>query len=285
MVSLITCTLGRTAELERLLSSLEQQTYHDFEVLLVDQNSDDRVDRVIAAHPSLPIRHLHSGRGLSRGRNVALREVRGEIVAFPDDDCWYPDDVLSSVTGWFATHAEFSVLFGRLRDAEGRPVGPRLPETSCRCTLGNIMTIAASPASFIRADVAREIGFFNEHIGAGSGSDYKAGEECDYFLRPLERGHTMWYDPSLTVHHPNLHSIDRLRRTTYPYALGAGYVLRIHRCRSYFAKFLFRSLGGAVLSALKLDFANAHIYLLRAAGIVRGYFLGPRELAPFAAHH
>lgn len=129
------------------------------------------------------------------------------------------------------------------------------------------------------------IGPFNENIGVGSPFPYQAGEECDYFLRPLELGHAMWYDPSLTVHHPNLHSTDRLRRLTYPYSLGAGYVLRIHRCRSYFLRFVIRSLGGAALSALKLDFANAHIYLLRTAGIVRGYLCGPRDLARFAARH
>ncbi len=283
MVSLIVCTIERVDELERLLSSLEQQTHRGFEVLIVDQNADDRIARVVAAHPDLSIRHLRSGRGLSRGRNVALRKVQGEFVAFPDDDCWYPPDLLESVVAWFDAHPEFVGLFARLRQADGKPVGPRLPDTALRCTKQNILPIGAAPAGFLRKSVVDAVGLFNENIGVGSAFTYQAGEECDYFLRPLELGHHMWYDPALTVHHPNLHSPERLRRTTYGYALGSAYVLRLHGCSLYFASLVVRSLGGAALSLLLLRFENSYIYLLRAAGFLRGYFWGPHELARLKA--
>ena len=46
--SLIVATLGRTAELRRLLESLAVQTHQDFEVIVVDQNTDDRVSQILA---------------------------------------------------------------------------------------------------------------------------------------------------------------------------------------------------------------------------------------------
>ena len=280
MVSLIVSTLGRVQELEGLLASLDRQTCKNFEVLVVDQNCDDRLCPILTAHPGLLIRHLRSGRGLSRGRNTALPLAKGDIICFPDDDCWYPEDLLSSVVTWFDGHPEFAGLFALLRDGDGNPVGPKLPIRACRCTKRSILTIAASPAGFLRKQIADAIGLFNENIGVGSDSTYQAGEECDYFLRPLELGYDMWFEPAFTVHHPNLHSPGRLRRTTYRYALGGTYVLRVHGYSLlYPANLVFRSLGGAALSLLKFDFENAYIYLLRAAGYIRGYVWGPRDLA------
>ncbi len=40
---------------------------------------------------------LRSPRGLSRARNEALPRLEADVVAFPDDDCEYPDDLLERV--------------------------------------------------------------------------------------------------------------------------------------------------------------------------------------------
>ena len=45
--SLIVATIGRTEELVRLFHSLECQTHRDFEAIIVDQNTDDRLIAII----------------------------------------------------------------------------------------------------------------------------------------------------------------------------------------------------------------------------------------------
>ncbi len=276
MVSLVVSTLGRVQELDRLLTSLDKQTVTDFEVLIVDQNDDDRLDPILKGHPNLPIRHLRSGRGLSRGRNAGLPLAKGEIICFPDDDCWYPDDLLAVVEAWFADHPEFAVLFTRLRDADNKPVGPNSPEDACVVTRRNLWDIGISPCSFLLRRATDAIGLFDENIGVGADSQYQSGEETDYYLRVLEHGFSLWFEPSITVHHPKFHSLERLLRTTYPFALGAGYVTRIYGYPWWFlARRLNRSLGGAVVSLLKADIGNTKVYLLRAAGQLVGYVSGP----------
>src|SRR5436853_4580540 len=94
---LVVATVDRFEELGRLLSALERQTEARFRVVLVDQNEDDRLDSVLSEHASLDVVRLRAAHGLSRARNVALPSVQGDIVAFPDDDCVYPDDLLESV--------------------------------------------------------------------------------------------------------------------------------------------------------------------------------------------
>jgi GT2 family glycosyltransferase len=279
MISLIVATLQRVPELDRLLASLEQQSYRDFEVIVIDQNPDNRLVPVLSRHTRLRIEHLRSERGLSRARNVGLRVAQGDIVAIPDDDCWYPRNLLSSVVEWFASHPGFGLLSTALRNAEYKSSGPNLPRASCRCTKSNVWRCAISPTMFMRRSAARAVGGFNEDIGVGARSAYQSGEETDYVLRALELGFEMWYESSLTVHHPPMYSLERLRKTTYPFALGTGCVLRIHGYPLHeVGAHLIRSLGGAAVSLCQGNLAKAQVYVLRGAGQLVGYVSAPRDL-------
>jgi hypothetical protein len=209
-----------------------------------------------------------------------LAAARGDVIGFPDDDCWYPRGLLASVFSWFESHPEFGGLIVCLRDAEGRPVGPKWPTKACVCTQKSLWKSALTPNGFLRRQVTDAIGLFDVNIGVGAKSRYQAGEDLDYFLRPLEHGYQMWFEPALTVHHPVYHSVERLRRTTYSYALGGAYVVRMHRYPiTFFAWLVCLSLGGAALSLCKADLENTRMYLVRVAGQLRGYLWGPRDMA------
>jgi glycosyltransferase involved in cell wall biosynthesis len=280
LISLVVATLNRTAELERLLLSLEEQSCQDFEVLVVDQNADDRLLPVLALHPRLQIRHLHSERGLSRARNVGLRAADGDLIAIPDDDCWYPRELLEQVAAWFDAHPEFGLLFTALRTAENALSGPKTPAAARHCSKSDVSTcLAASAALFMRQSVAASVGGFNEDLGIGAASKYQAGEERDYVLRAHEHGFQFWYEPALTVHHPPFGSIERLKTTTYSYALSEGCVQRMHRypLRKVGGD-LIRSFGGAAVRLCQGDLFNASVYMRRGSGQLVGYLCGPRDL-------
>ena len=278
MISLIVATIERVTELERLLNSLDAQTFKDFQVIVVDQNPDDRLVPIFRRHDGLRIKHLRSERGLSRARNVALPAVQGDIVAIPDDDCWYPDQLLATVTKWFETHPEFDALFTGARNADNKLMAPKWAPGACRCTKENVWHCTVSFTAFMRRQVVEAVGPFNEDIGTGSASSYQSSEDIDYFIRILGLGFRMWYEPSLTVHHPEVQSLDRLRKRVYGYALGIGYVLRVHGYSWwYFGKILARSLGGAVLNLCKANLPRAYLYVLRAVGQLQGYIFGPRD--------
>lgn len=278
MISLIVATIHRVPELDRLLVSLEQQSTRDFEVIVVDQNPDDRLTHLLQAHNRLAIRHLRSAPGLSRARNVGLSVSRGELVAFPDDDCWYPPELMASVAAWFDGHPRFALLGTAVRTAQNRRSGPRSPATSCIVTKENVWKCAVSTALFLRRRVSDAVGGFDERIGIGAPSPYQSGEETDYVLRAFDHGFGMWFEASLTVHHPSLDSIARLRKNTYPFALGTGCVLRMHGYSPYqISAHLVRSLGGAVLSLCRCRLDQAVVYALRGAGQLAGYVTSRRN--------
>jgi len=279
MISLIVATINRVAELDRLLSSLGEQSYRDFEIIVVDQNPDDRLVPGLRRHASLAVERLRSERGLSRARNAGLRVAKGDIIAFPDDDCWYPANLLAEVAAWFESHSGFALLGVALRTAENTPAGPRTPASARVCGKTDVSKCVSSATLFMRQAAAIAVGGFNENFGIGAPSEYQAGEERDYVLRALENGFQMWYEPSLTVHHPAMYSIEYQKRKTYSYALSEGCVQRIHHYPlRQVGSDLIRSFGGAAIRLCQGDLARASVCARRGTGQLVGYIFGPRDL-------
>ncbi len=249
-------------------------------MILVDQNPDDRLLPVLAEHRNLHIEHLRSGRGLSRGRNAGLESARGDILAVPDDDCWYGPDLLSDIASFFERNVQFDVELTSVRDQNGKLRGPRRrSRVACECDTRTIWSNGISFNAFWRRSVSDAIGGFDERLGAGSETVYQSGEETDYFLRALESDFRIHFNPGLSVFHPLL-SVERTIAQTYPYALGTGYVLRKHQCNVYrlCRDFLLNSFGGAFASFCILDLATAKVRFLRGMGQMLGYFSAGKML-------
>ena len=265
---LIVATVGRTDELDGLLASLERQTHRDFRVLVVDQNSDDRLAEVLARHDEFERTQLRSQRGLSRARNAALPEVRADLVAFPDDDCVYPEDLLERVAARFAADESLDGLTGREVDAAGT-ASPSWATDAATLTRENLWNRAISFTIFLRRTTVERVGPFDEALGLPSGS----GEEIDYLIRALDTGARIEYDPSFVVVHP-----DKARDLV---AVGArdgaslGYILRKHGYPlGTVTRMLVRPAGGSLLALLRNDRHRARFHLSTLRGRLVGYRTG-----------
>ena len=268
---LVVATIGRVREPERFLDSLSAQTHRAFRVLVVDQNEDDRLTSLLD-RSSLEFVHLRSEPGLSRARNVALARVEADLVAFPDDDCVYPDDLLERVARRLATEPRLDGITGR----EVRPDGespPSWKSDAAVLTDDNLWNRAISFTIFVRQDIVRAVGAFDEALGLGSGERWASGEEIDYVVRAVRAGARIAYDPSLTVTHdaPGLDA-ESLRAIRYRDGASVGYILRKHRYPwRVKSRMLVRPLGGALLSFLRLDPARARLHVATLRGRLTGY--------------
>jgi glycosyltransferase involved in cell wall biosynthesis len=273
--SLIIATIGRTSELSRFLASLERQTQRSFEVIVVDQNGDDRLVPVLAPWIScFQIRHLRSERGLSRARNHGLAEATGEIITFPDDDCWYAPETLERVKAWFSAYPEFGVLSTCATDEYGKLAAGRWLPASTEITRGNVFRAHISFSLFFRQSSIRAAMGFDERLGLGSGSKYGSGEETDCVLRVMSLGYRAWYERSLAVFHPARlpdSSVAAKSRAT-SYGLGFGHVLRHHKIFFPRAFYLcLRPAGGWLINVI-LRRPLSKIYLATLRGRLEGYF-------------
>jgi len=232
LFSLVVSTKGRTSELEALLASLKAQTFADFDVLVVDQNPDGRLEAALAKDWGFALRRLHrpGDRGLSLGRNVGWRESHAEFVLFPDDDCWYPSNFLSYAAQRLAeTGAD--VLTGRAADAQGRSINGRFETRPQRVGRNSVWTTQIEWVAIFRRSLLQALDGYDPGLGVGATTPWQAGEGQDIVLRALKRGAICCYDPDLFGHHvelPTHHPDAALIRKGRAYGRGMGFVLRRH---------------------------------------------------------
>jgi len=272
LFSLIMTTLGRTDEIDRFLHSLEQQSYRNVHLIIVDQNDDERLIPIIAAHTAtIEIERISSGRGSSRGRNAGLAKIRGDIVGFPDDDCEYPPDLLEKVSQQFAEHDDRDIITGRAADWEGQPVGRWDPESG-PITRDNVWRRGIAFNMFFRRSAIDQIGRFDEVLGPGSGTQFGAGEETELLVRAIRRGLKLHYDPELVALHPNKKFTDVGISRAFGYGAGVGYVLRKHGCRpGQLCNVLIRPFGGAMIALAKGRPVEMRYHLATLRGRSWGY--------------
>lgn len=274
---LVVATIGRVAELHRLLESLERQTHSRVRVVLVDQNDDDRLQPIVTAHASLEITHLRSGRGLSHARNTGLRDLSAEVVAFPDDDCEYADDLLARVASRLAERPSLDGISGRSVGRDGRS-SESWERDAALLTDDNLWNRVNSGAIFLRRDLVARVGAFDERLGLGSGNPWSSGEEIDYVIRAVRAGARIEYDPSLVVgHESEAPDGTALRALGSRDGASVGYLLRKHNYRTgTLTRMFVRPLGGIALSLAKRDTGKAGFHAATLRGRARGY-LGARR--------
>jgi glycosyltransferase involved in cell wall biosynthesis len=200
-VSLIVATVERTTELDRLFESLGAQTFKDFEVLVVDQNEDERLAPYLerARMLGIALRHIrHRPANLSAARNVGIEAACGNWIGFPDDDCWYQPDLLEKLRHRFAATDPLSGAAVQWVE-EGVPLETAPNLTWERSRLFRDIPVASFQLFFHRR-LFEKIGNFDCRLGVGLW--FGAGEETDFVLRALRAGALVTYEPLAKVHHP-----------------------------------------------------------------------------------
>jgi glycosyltransferase involved in cell wall biosynthesis len=284
LFSLLLGTVGRVAEPRRLLESLEAQTCRDFEIIVVDQNEDDRLGALLDRFGAeLSITRIRCARGLSRARNAGLPRCGGELIALPDDDCWYPPTLLEEVARVFREHPAAGFVTTRWQDQYGSDGFGRWPRQGERVGPHHVWTRAISFTLFFRRTAMDRIGGFDERLGVGAGTPWGSGEETDYLLRALEAGIEGWHEPACVVRHPRMlperHAQAIARAAAY--GRGIGFVLRKHRAGARrILRFLARPLAGALLAAATLRGRKAIFHLMVFEGRCAGLLAARTQIRP-----
>ena len=87
-VSVVIPTYNRAALLPRAVESVLAQTYHDFELLIVDDGSADDTPQVVAAftNPRVRLIRHEANKGISATLNTGIANARGEYITFLEND-------------------------------------------------------------------------------------------------------------------------------------------------------------------------------------------------------
>jgi len=91
LVSIIMPSYNHAHFLKRTIRSVIDQTYTNWELIIVDNHSGDNTDEVIASfnEPRIRLYKIHNNGIIARSRNMGINESRGEFIAFLDSDDWW----------------------------------------------------------------------------------------------------------------------------------------------------------------------------------------------------
>lgn len=277
-LSLVVSTLNRTVELLRLFDSLANQTLTDFEVIVVDQNVDERLTSLLVADWPFAVTHLHRSdlKGISAGRNLGWQHAHGRVILFPDDDCWFAAGLLHDGLAEF-DRLGAAILSGRAAAIDGRSINGRFARTARKITRRNVWTCQMEWITFIERSALEQLDGFDDAIGIGSLSPWQAAEGPDFILRALASGLDANFDPALSGYHDEIETIHPEPATVRKlrgYARGMGHVLAKHGCG--LASILYwsaRPVFNVARFAAIGQFARSRCYLSVAQGRMEGYFL------------
>jgi len=114
LVSIITPTYNRADFISEAVESVLVQSYPDFELLIVDDGSEDNTSEVLGPYLNDSRIKLfrQENQGQSVARNLALAEAKGEFICFLDSDNYWPKEKLEQQVRLFEKHPETDVLYG-----------------------------------------------------------------------------------------------------------------------------------------------------------------------------
>jgi glycosyltransferase involved in cell wall biosynthesis len=193
-VSVIVPTYNTAEYIAETLESVFQQTFQDFEVIVINDGSPDttKLECVLERFQGQIVYLKQENRGLSGARNTGIRQARGEYLAFLDsDDSWYPRyletqiDYLKQNPSLDAVYCD-SRCFGDIRFA--RQTFMQLCPSTGPVTLESL--IAGQCHVCVSCTIARyktviDAGLFDERL--------RSVEDWDLWIRILHRGGSMAY--------------------------------------------------------------------------------------------
>ena len=199
VVSVILPTSNRVHLLPRAVQSVLAQSFSDWELMVVDNGSTDGTGALMRRFQEKDrrIRYLTEvKKGLSRARNLGLREAKGEFIAFlDDDDEWLPEK-LSRQVAFLESHPEIGLLYScaYVKDAKGVAIGLK-PSAAPVFTFEELIERNSIPilTVMVRHHCIEKVGGFD--------NDLALSEDYDLWLRISKEFSIGFLPETLAVYH------------------------------------------------------------------------------------
>ncbi|NDP23124.1 MAG: glycosyltransferase [Paludibacter sp.] len=210
LVSVIVTTYNRTDYLKLTLESVFNQTFTDFEIIVIDNGTANNLNEQLCNQfEKVKYFKIENSGGPARPRNVGIREAQGKFIAFlDDDDLWLPDRlerqvaILERKSDYGLVHSCCEVIDenGKLKNQViGRPGTPDVKHGDVSLRMMGNWTIMM-PTPLMRKEVIDRVGFFNEEMPS-------AGEDVEFWVRCSFEAKFYYIDESLAqyrVHSGNI---------------------------------------------------------------------------------
>lgn len=172
-VSVVLPTYNRASLLPDVLEDLRRQTFEDFEVVVVDDGSDDGTERMFREDDRGGIRYVRheTNRGASAARNTGIQKARGRYIAFQDsDDRWRPQKLEKQVAVMQEAPERVGLVYTgtEMADPDGNVVPIQVPRHRGDVHEQQLYRdhLSGTPTWLVRRACFEDVGTFNEDLPA-----------------------------------------------------------------------------------------------------------------------
>lgn len=282
-ISVIIPTYNRASMLGRAIQSVLDQTYRDFELIVVNDCSSDNTEEVVMSFADERIRYIRhpSNKGGSAARNTGISSSRGDYIALlDDDDEWLPNKLEMQVDLLDRLPEDYGVVYSGYRaEQRGEILGEYSPiyrgdvyhQMLKGCFIG-------SPTILIRKICFEKAGRFDETL--------PSCQDWDMWIR-LAKYYKFDFIPEVLAVY-NIHG-DQIKFNPSKYVYGVNKVLAKYRedfsknkkILSYQYKYLailYYAVGDKaegtrfMLKSIKLNPLQNGIVHISAALIIPGFY-------------
>ena len=194
LVSIVIPTYNRALDLRRAIFSIIKQTHKNWELIIVDNYSDDNTDEIISSFKNQRIRlfKIHNNGIIAKSRNYGIAQSKGEYIAFLESDDWWTEYKLESSVKFLNKGADF--IYHDLYLANKKKQKFFLKKTLSQDLQSNIFydllkkgCVLTTSSVVIRKNILIKIGGLPEDPKMGAWCDFfgwlKIAKETDKFIR------------------------------------------------------------------------------------------------------
>lgn len=282
-VSVLVCSKNRAHMLRRCLESVLAQDYDDFEIVILDDASEDK-----EAYPYM-IRKLNDTRihlirsekplGVAGSRNMLMQQAKGDIFFVIDDDAYLEGrGCFSRVAQIFTIKPDVGIIackvqnHGIVEKPYNVPFKRKVLKTDPTIVeKGRYVGYFLGTAHAVRREVIETCGGYNVSLFFGE-------EELDLSYRAVSKGWKIWYEPSILVHHvpqPSVLGKGKGEEELFHHVKNRFYLSWRYLPGKYMIPYLGIWLGNYFLEALRRGFWRGYM-----RGVYAGFCLlkdTPRE--------
>jgi len=292
-VSIVIPARNEEAIIEKCLASLERLEYSPdkLEVIIINDGSTDATAAIIGKYRRPWLTVLGTGGvGPSRGRNLGVKQARGEYVAFTDADCVVDKQWLNELLKGFSEGVAGVGGSQQIPD-DASPFERRIHDflTSMHFvaeyvktgqTIRPVKDFASCNGMYLKSAL-NEVGGFDEQLWPG--------EDVELNYKIVRRGHKLAYNPAAIVKHHRPRTLRGFYRMMWRYGWSQAYLTRKY---GFFRKLQYEPVALLVVIAAWLAvvvfslwwgliLAGAVLVAAFIAFLVGGLRKGPGNFAMF----
>jgi len=235
-ISVLISTYNEEKHIENCLTSLKNQTYKNFEIVVCDAYSKDRTTEIAKKYADKIIFVKKTMIGIQK--NAGVKACKGDYVVLSDADCTHPKDWIARIAGFLKKHPETDVYGGIDIPRKNDPLFER-------CVFAfdsNDKTITDSFKAAWRLRGCNIVYRKKSFLALGGyDKELSGSEEPELHTRMAKKGYDLYFDKTLFVYHRRRSNIKDLFKQMFRNGVSSG---KIFRKRSdMFRYYDFMSIG------------------------------------------